>query len=142
LEVLEIVGSIAATAIQNAELARDAQHSAVAHAVGDLSHDIKNKVTPISLSVDTLWPMVDEMYADLDRVCGELSPDTAEAVRVATGFLREFYAESFQIIKDQVQEVQDYTKLIADALKGIVTEPQLDPNEVVPIIERQMESLE
>ncbi len=142
LEVLEIIASIAATAIQNAELARDAQLSAVAHAVGDLSHDIKNKVTPISLSVDTLWPLADEMYSDLDRISAELPIDKAGQVTDATGFLREFYPESFQIIKDQVQEVQDFTKLIADALKGIITEPALDPNELVPLIERQLDSLE
>src|SRR5437764_9630795 len=77
LEVLEIIGSLAATAIENAELARDSELAAVAHAVGDLSHDIKNKVTPISMSVDTLWPMTVNMYRDIDRICGELPTDNA-----------------------------------------------------------------
>ena len=44
LEVLEIIASVAAAAIETAQLARQAQTAAIAHAVGDLSHDIKNKV--------------------------------------------------------------------------------------------------
>src|ERR1019366_5123378 len=51
------------------------------------------------------------------------------------------YPEQFAIMMDQVQQIQDYTKLIADAVKGIVTEPQLEPNEIAPIIEAQLRDL-
>src|SRR5438067_2385628 len=121
LDELEIIGSLAATAIENAELARNSELAAVAHAVGDLSHDIKNKVTPISMSVETLAPMTESMYADIDRICGLLPDMHAQDLRSATGFLKNFYFETFQIIRDQVQDIQDYTKLIADALQGIIT---------------------
>ncbi len=142
LEVLEIVASIAAAAIENAELHREAQIAAVAHAVGDLSHDIKNKVTPITLSVETLRPMMDDMYAGLDRLRRELPDPRAEELESACGMVRDFYSESFDIIEDQVREVQVLAKLVADALKGSVTEPSLEPNELNPLIERQLDLLE
>ena len=142
LEVLEIVGSIAATAIQNAQLHREAQLSAVAHAVGDLSHDIKNKVTPIKMAVDTLRPMLDELYDNLDVVADTIPDDRREELSRCSTLLRDFYGESFDIMLEQVQEVQDYTKLIADALKGIITEPELVPNDLIAVVERQMAQLE
>ena len=142
LEVLEILASIAATAIQNAQLHRDAQLSAVAHAVGDLSHDIKNKVTPIKLAADTLRPMLDELYESLDTVADSIPEEHRPGLSKSADLLREFYAESFDIMLDQVQEVQDYTKLIADALKGIITEPELIPNDLAAVIAKQLDQLE
>ncbi|MEP6753926.1 MAG: GAF domain-containing sensor histidine kinase [Chthonomonadales bacterium] len=142
LEVLEIIGSIAATAIQNARLAREAQIAAVAHAVGDLSHDIKNKVTPISMAVYTLRPTVQTTLSDLDSISRDLSDVEKARIVEATKYLREDCDENFDIIMDQVQEIQDYTKLIADALKGSVSEPSIDPNNLGAIVARQLTSLE
>jgi signal transduction histidine kinase len=141
LEVLEIVCSISATAIENAHLAREAQIAAVAHAVGDLSHDIKNKVTPISMAVFTLRPTAHSMFEDLDRICAE-TPEVAAKIAAATEYFREDYDENFDIIMDQVEEVQLYTKLIADALQGSISEPQMEPNNLVHIIDRQLDSLD
>src|SRR5204862_5161708 len=62
LEVLEIVASVAAAAIETAQLAREAQTAAIAHAVGNLSHDIKNKVAPIAMATATLRPDMDAMF--------------------------------------------------------------------------------
>ena len=42
-----------------------------------------------------------------------------------TADVRQVYGETFDIIMDQVESVQDYTKLIADALKGVVTAPDV-----------------
>lgn len=142
LEVLEIVGSIAATAIENAQLHREAQVAAVAHAVGDLSHDIKNKVAPIVGAAYTLQADVDGMLPEVDRIAAELSPDQANELRKAVQWLREDYVEQFDMILGQCKQVQDYTKLIADALKGSITEPQIEPNDVNSIVEAQLKELE
>lgn len=141
-EVLEIVASIAATAIETAQLHREAQVAAVAHAVGDLSHDIKNKVTPISLAANTLRPTIEMALHDLDAASALAAPETVERVNDAVKWLREDYVEQFDIILDQVQKVQDYTKMIADALKGSITQPQLDLCDPAPVIESQIRELE
>lgn len=141
LEVLEIVASIAATAIENAQLYRDAKLAAVANAVGDLSHDIKNKVAPIAISAATLELALEDMYDALNTIGQRVSPEVAQEIADALSFPQEFGAETFQMIRDQVQEIQDYTKLIADALKGSISEIQLEPHELTPIIERQVQFL-
>ena len=118
LEVLEIIASVAAAAIETSQLARQAQTAAIAHAVGDLSHDIKNKVAPIVVGVQALRSDMDAMFAAL----AETPPSAA--------LVRQSYAETFDIVMDQVEAVQEYTKLIADALKGTITAPQLEPNDL------------
>jgi len=142
LEVLEIVASIAATAIENAQLHRQAQVAAVAHAVGDLSHDIKNKVTPISLAANTLRPTIEMSLADLDGVIADAPPETAKRINDAVKWLREDYVEQFDIILDQVDKVQDYTKLIADALKGSISTVELELTDPKPILDSQLKELE
>jgi signal transduction histidine kinase len=142
LQVLEIVASIAATAIENAQLHREAQVAAVAHAVGDLSHDIKNKVTPIALAANTLKPTIEMALQDLDTACADTTPEIAARIQDAVKWLREDYVEQFDIVLDQVQKVQDYTKMIADALKGSITVPQLDLTDPVPVVESQVRELE
>lgn len=133
LEVLEIVASVAAAAIETAQLARDAQTAAIAHAVGDLSHDIKNKVGPIVTGIQALRADLDAMFAALDP--------RAETPAAAT-LVRDSYGETFDIVMDQVEAVQDYTKLIADALKGTITPPELEPHDLASVLAAQLEELE
>jgi signal transduction histidine kinase len=133
LEVLEIIAAVAAAAIETTQLARQAQAAAIAHAVGDLSHDIKNKVAPIVVGAQALRSDMDAMFAALDAL-----PDTP----AATAIVRQSYGETFDIVMDQVEAVQEYTKLIADALKGTITAPQLEANDLAAIIAVQLEELE
>ncbi len=142
VEVLEIVAAIAATAIENAGLQREAQVAAVARAVGDLSHDIKNKVAPISMVVDLLRPDLDSMFAAIDRLCADGPDAMAASLRNATSVVRSEYEEHCDIVKEQVAAVQEHTKRIADVLKGIATEPQIEPVEAQPLIDEQVRRLE
>jgi len=132
LEVLEIIASVAAAAIETAQLARQAQSAAIAHAVGDLSHDIKNKVSPIVVGVQALRSDMDAMFAALD----------ARQEAPAAALVRQSYGETFDIVMDQVEAVQEYTKLIADALKGTVTAPQLEANDLAAVIAALLEEFD
>lgn len=142
LEVLEIVASIAATAIENAQLHREAQLAAVAHAVAGLSHDIKNKVTPISLAVMTLRPTIEQTLEKLGKIEAAAPQAIAQQIAEATAWLKEDHAEQFEIVLDQVKAVQDYTKLIADTLQGGITEPELILHDLAAVIEPQLEELD
>jgi len=126
LEVLEIIASVAAAAIETAQTA------AIAHAVGDLSHDIKNKVSPIVMGIQALRSDIDEMFAT----------EGAVATSPAVAAVRDGYGYTFDIVMDQVDAIQEYTKLIADALKGVVTDPELEPNDAALIVEGQLLSLD
>lgn len=142
LEVLEIIASIAATSVENAELQREAQLAAVAHAVGDLSHDIKNKIAPIKMATDMLRPDLDEMFAGLDAIVARMDAATSEQIVHATRLVRDEYAENCAIILDQVQAVQEHTRRIADVLKGTITKPSLEMGDAAPAVRKQAEQLE
>ncbi len=142
LEVLEIVASVAAAAIETAQLAREAQTAAIANAVGDLSHDVKNKVAPIVMALYVLRPDLEAMFAELDGIVRDAPAELAERVARASQTVRKTYGETFDLILEQVGAVQEYAKLIADALKGTVTEPQLEPNDLGAVVEGQLAELE
>jgi signal transduction histidine kinase len=142
LEVLEIVASIAAAAIENSRLYNEAQVAAIAHRVGDLSHDIKNKVSPIPMAVLTLQPEIEEMLARLDAIRAAAQPAVSLEIERAISDFRLDYPEYFDIIMDQVHAVQAYTKLIADTLKGGASAPEMVTQELTPVIERQIAALE
>ena len=103
-ELLEIVCSLAATSIMNARLAEEAQLAAVARALGDLSHDIKNALTPIESMIDTIVDAyVEPMYQTIDTLLPEWK---AQAPTIAATFqdivdpLRYFYPEMKGSVKD------------------------------------------
>jgi signal transduction histidine kinase len=142
LAVLEIVAAIAATAILNADLHRRAEQARIATAVGDLSHDIKNKVAPIYMAAVMLKPDLDAMFADLDAVLASAPEDVRGAVNHAARYVRRGYAEQLAIVLDQVQIVQEHTKRISDVMKGISTEPNLEMTDVAALVADQLRELE
>lgn len=142
IEVLEIVAAVAATAIENAKLHREAQVAAVARAVGDLSHDIKNKVAPISMVAHMLKPDLDSMFAQMDEFARECAQGVGDSIHRITSLVRSEYEEHCEILLDQVRAVQEHTKRISDVLKGTTTEPLIEMLEVEPLIEEQVGMLE
>ncbi len=142
LAVIDIIATIAAGAIENARLYREAQLAAIANTVGGLSHDIKNKVAPISGWVDTLRPMMDQMFLDMDALSASVPGEIAKKQAQALDTVRTFYGEAFDAMTDQVQEIQEYTRLIADTVKGMVSKPQIEMSDPNPVIESEINRLE
>ena len=118
-EAIEIIGGLAATSIVNAQLAEEAQLAAVARAVGDLSHDIKNALTPIEVMVDTtIEAFIAPLYEDVDsimRAQNDVSPDEVYNLTLP---LREWYPEMVVSIKDGCADIKEMVSEIADYLKG------------------------
>lgn len=142
LEVLEIIASMAATSIYNAQLQKESQAAAIAHMLGNLSHDIKNKVSPIYGWIETLDPLMQAMFEDLDSVLLSATPELRAQVKAVTHDVRTLYPEGFKACLEQINIVQEYTKLIADALKGSISEPKFEPYDVLDIIEQQLRELD
>ena len=117
-ELLEIVSSLAATSLVNARLAEEAQLAAVALAVGDLGHDIKNAMTPIETMVDTtIDAFIEPMYADIDALV-EGPPVGAQEVAAVTLSLRDWYPEMRVAVKDGCADIREMVSEIADYIKG------------------------
>ncbi len=120
-ELLEIVSSLAATSIVNASLAEEAQLAAVARAVGDLGHDIKNALTPIETMVETtIEAFIVPMYEDVDRLTGEgdKAGGQTDALLEAVQPLRDWYPEALTSVKDGCGDIREMVSEIADYIKG------------------------
>jgi signal transduction histidine kinase len=121
-ELLEIVSSLAATSIMNARLAEEAQLAAVARAVGDLSHDIKNALTPIESMVDTtVETFIEPMYQTMDEFMPDWqkkAPEVAHSVQNVVEPLRFWYPEVQSSVKDGCSDIREMVSEIADYIKG------------------------
>lgn len=141
ISVLEIVAAVSATAIENADLQREAQMAAVARAVGNLSHDIKNRIAPVAMVADMLESDLDEMVQALDTLGDGLSPDVRRELITAIQRVREEYPEYTEILRAQVRAVQEHTRLISDVLKGIQSEAQMQLCDLGELIAEQITEL-
>lgn len=109
-DVIEIVATVAALSIHNRQLARQAQKSARLSAMGDIAHDIKNKVSPLTMSVE----LIRRAVHDMRRTAGNASDTDAQAR----------LDKLLDCQKEAVQQVYRYTKLLADVSRGRSLEPQ------------------
>ena len=112
LEVLEVLSAVAAAAFDNARLAAEARKAAIVNLIGDISHDIKNMLTPIQSGVWTLEPMLDDLFAALEGIrsnCPENEKWSLE-VEAAAAQVRHDYKWILAGALDAADKVQARTK--------------------------------
>lgn len=125
LEVLEVLCAQAATGIEHAQLAEEAKKAQIVNVLGDISHDIKNMLTPIISGVWTLEPMLRRLFEELDELrsrCGAGEPISDEIGRVADS-VRHDYGWILESTINAAEQVQGRTKEIADTIKGELSPP-------------------
>ena len=144
-ELLEIVSSLAATSIMNARLAEEAQLAAVARAVGDLSHDIKNALTPIESMVDTtVETFIEPMYQTMDELIPDWqakSPEVAHSVQNVVDPLRFWYPEVQGSVKDGCSDIREMVSEIADYIKGTQS-TNIVENDLKDVLEDRLRRLQ
>ena len=126
LETLEIIASQAAVAIEDSQREQQTRKAAMVSFIGDLSHDIKNMLTPIQTGMWTLDPMLRQMFDDLQIATKNLTPDERAAINEATLLTRGEYEWMLQNALDAAERVQTRTKEIADAVKGVSATPKFE----------------
>jgi len=143
LEMLQVLSAQAAWAIENARLAQQARKAEIINVIGDISHDIKNMLTPIQTGVWTLEVLLNDLFKGLEEVCAkcpEAEPWGAEVARVAAE-VRTDYGWILSNALDAAEKVQTRTKEIADAIKGELAPPRFevgDLNETVQAVTRSL----
>jgi signal transduction histidine kinase len=134
LEVLEVITAQAAIAIEHGRLTQQVRKAELVNLIGDISHDIKNMLTPIQTGAWTLEPMLMEMFRDLDALFAA-HPDANWVPKVAkaTNLVRNEYSWILENALSAADKVQVRTKEIADVIKGESAPPRFteeDFNEV------------
>lgn len=127
LEVLEVLGAQAATAIENARLAELARRAEVMNVIGNVSHDIYNLLTPLETGLLTLRPMLDRLFERLEivrarwpgTVCAQEMAEAAAEVQPDYGWILDQALSSNK-------RVQARTRWIAGAVKGKLPEPAFE----------------
>jgi signal transduction histidine kinase len=128
LEVLEVLSAVAAAAFENARLGQEARKAAIVNVIGDVSHDIKNLLTPIQSGVWTLEPMLDDLFDALEEIRRQ-HPDSealTDKIEQAALHARDDYKWILAAALDAAEKVQARTKEIADAVKGESAAPHFE----------------
>lgn len=144
LEVLAILGHQAATAIENARLHEEARLAEVVKLMGDISHDIKNMITPVITCAQTLEILFQQLFEDLDGIYAryqESAPQMVADVQQALEFLRSFYPEAIEMFNDGATATQERVREIADCVKGIVAQPRFELLDVNTVVMRVIKPL-
>jgi signal transduction histidine kinase len=124
--VLEILSAQAASAIETQRLNEEARRASVINLIGDISHDVKNLLTPVVTGTQTLEMMMDSMYEDLDRAMESVTGEAHEQISWAVDGVRSFYKEAMSMVYDGANDAQERVREIADAIKGIISEPHFE----------------
>jgi len=143
MEVLQVMAAQASAAIENARLMQEARKAEIINVIGDISHDIKNMLTPIQSGVWTLEPMLDEMFEALEKIhqtCPETDQWGAQIVS-ALNLARRDYGWILHAALDAAENVQARTKEIADVVKGESAAPHFESDDINETAEEVARSL-
>ncbi len=139
LEVLEVLATQVAATILNAQLFEKAQVAVVVDLLGQMSHDIKNLLTPVALSGQTLRMMMNDFQA---QVADELKKPTQSGTQLADtidGVMQRIGAdvdEIFNILEESTQIAVQRSREIADTVKGLSTAPAFELTDLNEIAQR------
>jgi signal transduction histidine kinase len=113
----------------------EARAATIMHYLGDISHDIKNLMTPAQTGAQTLESIFEGAFEDLDRVCSAFS-DHPLPTQVAKSCesLRQLFPEMIGMVTESIDAAQERVREIADALKGVIAEPVFEEGNVNEII--------
>jgi signal transduction histidine kinase len=104
-------------------LERKALSGEVVRLLGDISHDIKNLLSPVVCGAELLETEIDELVERLPEM---------EAVKAAAS--HKLCDEVIAMLRDTASRVQDRTKEIADYMKGISSAPRFGPCRIGQVV--------
>ncbi len=145
LAVLEILATQVAAGIVNAQLNEKARAAVIVDLMGEISHDIKNLLTPVSMSGQTLRMMMDQFIESVNDVLQTPSIEKNEYLPEIENMVKKIYDDACQmldILDESAFIAQQRTKEIADCMKGITAPLHLvdsDINELIASVCRVLQ---
>jgi len=138
VKLIEIMAAQIAVAIETAKLNEQARLAMVIRFIGDISHDIKNMVTPAMSGADTLKIIADDCYARLESCINGTGTCDPQVMEMAESMceLRDIYPEMIEMITESCEAVQQRMAEISAAVKGIVSKPNFEHTDVLSIAKR------
>lgn len=137
LAVLQVLAAQVASAIVTAQLFERAKASAIVDLLGQLSHDIKNLLTPVSMAGQTLRLMLDDFHAELGgKLLEHCRADEPLATEIRASILRvqAEVGEIFDILDESTDIAQQRAKELADSVKGLASPPSYEPTDLDDLV--------
>ena len=132
--LIETMAAHIAVAIETARLHEEARLATIVRFVGDISHDVKNMVTPTMTGAETLGMVAEDCFAKFDECISRLKGNAqADQVCSAISELRELCPEIIEMIMEGCEAVQQRMAEISAAVKGIVSKPSFEETDLVSI---------
>lgn len=113
-----------------AKLREEARLAGVARVLGDIGHDLKNLLTPVTLGAQLVEADLDECESSLPNLDPEKARDTLVQSK-----------EVLRMIRNSARRIQDRVKEIADSVKGLSSPPQFHPCRVADSVANVFETL-
>ncbi len=138
VKLIEIIAAQIAAAITTARLHEEARLAAVVRFIGNISHDVKNMISPPMIGAQTLEMVANDCFRKFDecvRSHGQPGDQTADLAS-SMAALRELYPEIVEMILEGCDVVQQRVAQIAAAVKGRVSEPHFESAAIVSIAQR------
>ncbi|MCS7254739.1 MAG: GAF domain-containing sensor histidine kinase [Armatimonadota bacterium] len=143
MAVTEIMAVLAATAIENARLYEALRLAIVTKMLGDISHDIKNMLTPVMTTAETLQLMFDEFIGEVERLRSEeVQPSELwQRLDAAVEDFRSFFNEGIAMIFDGSTAIQERVREISDCVKGIISKPRFELSNLSDVATKVLQAL-
>ncbi len=108
----------------------EAKMAEVSRLIGDISHDIKNMVTPVQMGMTLLEDELNEFFQRLPRADEDMTQQT-----------QALYKDVIPMMRRGAGRIQERVKEIADAVKGRSTPPHFTACQLSEIIGNVYEAL-
>lgn len=141
METLSIVATIGGTALEMVRLQEERRLATIARLLGDIGHDIKNMLTPILTTIQTLALIHRDCRAFLQEVLTPIPEEIRQPLMNSLAEFDAFFEESVRMIEDGATQIQDRVREIADAIKGVIAEPQFEPTDVNEVAAKVLRAL-
>jgi len=142
LEVLEVLCAQAATGIEHARLLEAQRNAEIGNRVGEISHDIKNMMTPIETGVMTLQPMLDDMFERLDTLIRRCQEDAIKKeLDDATSGVGSLYTWLLDDLLTAAKRVRRRTQYIAGMVKGTLPPPIFEEGNLNDVVNDVVKTL-
>ncbi len=128
--LLTIVCAAAASSIERAYWYEEAKLAEVVRFLGDVGHDVKNLLVPVSLGADLLEGRVERLYNRIpaqERAQSDADRNGAKAV--------------LHMFRLSCQRIQQHLKDIANCVKGLTTAPEFAPCRLGAIVDEVLTTL-
>ncbi len=128
--ILTIISAFTAISIEEARLFEQVKLSEVAHLLGDISHDIKNMMVPITYGAWILEKKLHELF-------GIVPSSDVEKMKAS----QESGEKILSMIRNNARLIQERVKEIADAIKGLSSPLKFSPCSIEEVVSTVLETL-